>query len=108
MFCSDACVGRSIIATFMLLFGCVGAEAHDAPTGWSYPPLCCSGIDCRPVASSAIKEGPAGYVITSTGELVPYRDKRVRNSPDGEYHWCSMLGEDDTRTICLFVPPRSY
>jgi len=83
-------------------------KAHDAPSGWSYPFSCCSNQDCRPVATKAISERPQGYVINLTGEVVPYADTRVRSSPDGEYHWCSVAGEEKTRTICLFVPPHSY
>jgi len=83
-------------------------KAHDAPSGWSYPFSCCSNQDCRPVATKAISEKPQGYVINITGEVVPYADKRVRISPDGEFHWCSVAGEEKSRTLCLFVPPHSY
>lgn len=83
-------------------------KAHDAPSGWSYPFSCCSSQDCRPVAAKAISERPQGYVINVTGEVVPYADKRIRSSPDGEYHWCSVAGEARSRTLCLFVPPHSY
>lgn len=90
------------------------AFAHDAmptaakPNGWSYPFACCSGYDCRMVPQTAISERPEGYVIDGTGEVVGHRDVRLKNSPDGEFHWCSVAGADDGRTICLFVPPRSY
>jgi hypothetical protein len=90
------------------------AAAHDAlataarPLGWSYPYSCCSGYDCRAVSSSRISERPEGYVIKGTGEVVAYSDARLKNSPDGEFHWCSKQGRDDGETICLFVPPRSY
>jgi hypothetical protein len=84
------------------------ARAHEAPKGWSYPFSCCSGYDCREVSSKAIGEGPKGYVIKGTGEVVSYSDARLKNSPDGEYHWCSFEGADNTRTICLFVPPHSF
>ena len=86
----------------------VPALGHEAPTGWSYPVSCCSGFDCREVSAAAIRERPEGYVIGPTGEVVAFSDKRLRNSPDGEYHWCSVAGADDGRTICLFVPPHSY
>jgi len=66
-------------------------------------------MDCKAVQSSAVRERPEGYVIQSTGEVVAYSDKRVRNSPDGEYHWCAhQAGLDAGHTICLFVPPKSY
>lgn len=83
-------------------------KAHDAPSGWSYPFSCCSNQDCRPVATKAVSEKPQGYVINVTGEVVPYKDTRVRTSPDGEFHWCSVAGEEKSRTLCLFVPPRSF
>ncbi len=90
------------------------AAAHDAkptaarPQGWKYPFSCCSGYDCREVSAKQISERPEGYVIAGTGEVVAYSDARLKNSPDGEFHWCSVAGADDSRTICLFVPPRSY
>ena len=90
------------------------ARAHEAlptaakPLGWSYPYSCCSGIDCRQVSEKAISERPQGYVINKTGEVVTYRDSRVKDSPDGVYHWCSVAGADDSRTICLFVPPKGF
>jgi hypothetical protein len=90
------------------------ADAHDAlptaakPQGWKYPFSCCSGYDCREVSAKQVSEKPEGYVIDATGEIVAYGDARLKDSPDGEYHWCSVAGADDSRTICLFVPPRSY
>ncbi len=82
--------------------------AHEAKTGWQYPYACCSGYDCREVPANAISARPSGYVINGTGEVVSYTDKRIRQSPDGLYHWCSVAGSNDGRTICLFVPPQSF
>jgi hypothetical protein len=102
------------VATGALVAMSAPAVAHDAiptaamPQGWSYPFSCCSGYDCREVSAKAISERPEGYVIQGTGEVVAYSDGRLKNSPDGEYHWCSVAGADNGRTICLFVPPRSY
>lgn len=84
------------------------ARAHDAPAGWSYPFACCSGYDCREVKASAVAERPGGYVIASTGEVLPYSDARIMHSPDGQYHRCSVAGKNDGRTICLFVPPKAF
>lgn len=98
----------------LLLAAVQQAAAHDAlptaakPQGWSYPFSCCSGYDCREVSAQAISERPDGYVIKGTGEVVAYSDKRLKDSPDGEFHWCSVAGAEDGRTICLFVPPNSY
>jgi hypothetical protein len=99
---------EALVSFLFMTLGTYAAGAHDAPKGWTYPFACCSGYDCREVASKAIAERPEGYVIQGTGEVVSYNDKRVRKSPDGEFHWCSVKGADDTRTICLFVPPRSF
>ncbi|ESZ13003.1 MAG: hypothetical protein E5Y61_07465 [Mesorhizobium sp.] len=90
------------------------ASAHDAsptaaqPQGWSYPFSCCSGYDCREVAYNAIGERPEGYVIKGTGEVITYTDSRIKNSPDGVFHWCSAAGASEGHTICLFVPPRGF
>ena len=84
------------------------AASHQAASGWNYPNECCSMKDCRAVSADKVSESPTGYVIRSTGEEIAYTDRRIRNSPDGEHHWCSVGGRDDSRTICLFVPPVSF
>lgn len=84
------------------------ARAHDAPAGWTYPQACCSDFDCREVADAAIGEGRDGYTIRATGEVLAPGDARLRDSPDGRFHWCSVAGSANGRTICLFVPPRSF
>ena len=92
----------------------VPAAAHDAqptaaqPNGWTYPFSCCSGIDCHQVSDQAVLEGSRGYVIKLTGELIMSRDTRIKNSPDGLFHQCTVAGKPTGRTICLFVPPRSF
>ena len=99
-----------IVAVFaILLLGKMVAYAHEAPKGWTYPLACCANYDCQEVPQSDIGERQEGYVIKKTGEVVGYRDIRVKNSPDGEYHWCAhQAGLDAGKTICLFVPPPSY
>lgn len=68
----------------------------------------CSNVDCKEVQSSAVLEKPEG-LIQFTGEVVGYQDRRVKNSPDGEYHWCAhRAGIDAGQTICLFVPPKGF
>jgi hypothetical protein len=90
------------------------AAAHEAsptaaqPNGWTYPFSCCSGIDCHQVRDQAVLEGPRGYVIKLTGELIMSRDARIKDSPDGLFHQCTVAGKPTGRTICLFVPPRSF
>lgn len=101
-------------AVLTLLVFALKAEAHDAlptaskPLGWSYPFSCCAGYDCRTVPATAIIEGARGYEIRRTGELIDMSDTRIKDSPDGEFHWCSVAGAEDGKTICLFVPPRGF
>jgi hypothetical protein len=107
-FATLALLSAPILATYP-------ARAHDAiktaaqPSGWTYPWSCCSSMDCKEVTDKAISERPEGYVVNSTGEVVAYADKRVKDSPDGEYHWCAhQAGLDAGHTICLFVPPKGF
>lgn len=96
------------LAAVLTLTGATAARSHDAPSGWKYPWSCCSGQDCRPVTTKLVSEIRNGYVINTTGEVVPFSDSRVQSSPDGEYHWCSVAGADNGKTICLFVPQRMF
>lgn len=95
------------------------AYPHDAmptaaqPKGWTYPYACCSGQDCREVKQGdglLVDEEADGFHVgtASPREVVPFADAKVKPSPDGEYHWCSVAGKDDGKTICLFVPPKSF
>ena len=105
----------SIVGATLFMAVLMGvALAHEAiptaamPQGWTYPMACCSGVDCREVAEEDIIEGPRGYVIKATGEVIPMTSRKVRPSPDGLFHWCSVNGKPDSATICLFVPPRAF
>jgi hypothetical protein len=61
------------------------------------------------VSQTSISERPEGYVIKDTGEVLAYSDRRIKDSPDGEFHWCAHeAGLDAGKTICLFVPPSSF
>lgn len=101
-------LGLSTLGSAMPALGHDAMPTAAKPQGWKYPFSCCSDYDCRAVSEAAISERPEGYVIDGTGEVVGYQDVRLKNSPDGEFHWCSVAGANDGRTICLFVPPRSY
>jgi len=105
-------IGLFVASGFFLMVVTDKAWPHDAPQGWSYPFACCSSIDCREVTTGpkgTVRESKAGYVIAKTGEVIPYSgDTRLKDSPDGATHWCSVAGADDSRTICLFVPPPSF
>jgi hypothetical protein len=101
---------RFVIAYGFAALGLVGtsmpAPAHDAPSGWAYDMACCSNHDCRPERSQ-VKATQQGWLITSTGEIIRYGDRRIHESKDGEFHRCLMqkgvIGPGLTR--CLYVPP---
>lgn len=97
-----------------LFYSATNVFPHDAPPsaakpfGWKYPFACCANYDCRVAVAGEVTESPDGY-HTPSGEVVPMTDKRVKESPDGEFHWCAhQEGPDKGHTICLFVPPRSF
>lgn len=98
-------------AIVLALLASSPALAHQAlptaamPEGWSYPQNCCAGQDCRRIPGSWVKETPDGYRLPN-GNVIPYYgDQRKRNSPDSEFHWCTVGGTFQGNTICLFVPP---
>lgn len=107
-------VATSAVALAILAASAGKTWPHDAmptasmPPGWSYQLSCCSGMNCREVPDKAIIEGARGYEIRATSELIPMSYTRIKESPDAHFHWCSVAGADDGRTICLFVPPRSF
>lgn len=114
-------LAMALVGAGLLFYGLSEGRAHEAmptaaqPLGWQYPYTCCSGFDCREVNGDAskvkIKETAEGYVILVAGkvhETIPYGDKKIKESPDGAFHWCSTGGKDDGKTICLFVPPRAF
>lgn len=99
----------SIAVIGAVIVGATEAYPHDAPLGWSYPPLCCSSRDCRQAGSGEVRETPDGYLLVTTGEVVPYLNYRVKPSPDGLFHVCQQAGNFDSgRILCLFAPPRGY
>jgi hypothetical protein len=88
------------------------AEAHEAPTGWTYPLYCCSNRDCVMLKSERVTEGPDGFRVTllpgdhdfvkqQTSFLVEY--KSAKPSPDGAYHICIS---PELKMLCFFAGTR--
>jgi len=100
------------LVTFWTVALALKVEAHDAkptasqPLGWTYDYSCCSLKDCREVDDKAVKVDGQGYTIVATGEVILYSDTRIKRSRDEFYHWCSVAGEETSRTLCLYVPDR--
>lgn len=87
-----------IIAALTLLSWPV--SAHQAPSGWMYPPDCCGGKDCAQTEDVEITG--AGYHIKGTHLLVGFHDPRIRPSPDSHFHAC--MPPSKSTVYCLFVP----
>ena len=107
--------GIGLVGGAIFIAGVVAGRAHEAtntagqPLGWSYPLSCCSLTDCRPAASSEVRETANGYRLVTTGEVVAYADRRVKDSPDGTFHVCQQGGDfDKGRVLCLFRPARGF
>lgn len=94
---------RSVtVAVALVLVSAPSAPAHQAPSGWTYEKICCSGRDCRPISASELEATDRGWRIVRTGEVISYR--LTRHSHDSDFHRCSIDGLDDTPTLCLYAP----
>lgn len=72
--------------------------------GWQYDSSCCSGMDCYQAPAADVKETKYGYQL-STGELIPYSDRRIRRSRDEFFHECKPGGDANSQhSFCLYVP----
>ncbi|MDO9415848.1 hypothetical protein [Pararhizobium sp.] len=72
-----------------------------------YDMLCCSDKDCTPIADDEVKITKNGWFIRRTGETIPYYpNSRLRHSPDGRFHRCTISGDFSPtgHTLCLYVP----
>lgn len=106
-------VQSAMAAVFSICFAMALATGrawpHQAPTGWQYGWECCSFTDCRQMASDAVAETPQGYTIKLTGEVIPYGDKRLKQSKDEFYHQCTKGGDpNEKHSICLYTPDRGF
>ena len=92
------------------------AQAHNAPSGWTYPAWCCGQGDCAQLPPNAVRATAAGWVITlAPGSnpaipagtapytlTVPYNHPELRESPDGRFHLCLYPTPQHAR--CFFAP----
>lgn len=109
-----ALMGLLVVAGIALPPG--NADAHQAASGWTYPPACCKGDkvggDCEQIPATTVKTGPNGFVVQLLpGDhhlvtrrqtyLIPYGDQIP--SGDGNFHICLHPTEDHEN--CFFAPP---
>lgn len=88
---------RALIAGLLGLACPAAAPAHS----W-YPIECCADRDCEPLDAGIVEEGPAGFVLTRTGEFVARA--AARPSRDEHFHLCRS--RTSGALLCLFVPSR--
>lgn len=107
----------SVITLTAIIVGMLSrAEAHQAKSGWTYPPACCkahdTGGDCEAIPARDISPGPRGFsVFLRVGDhhlatkshlfFIPYGDEIP--SGDGRFHICLHPTENDFN--CFFAPP---
>jgi hypothetical protein len=61
--------------------------------------LCCGERDCLELADGDVKVTPAGYLVKSTKEVIPFDE--ATPSPTGTYWRCQWGGARK----CFFAPP---
>ena len=91
-------------------------DAHEAESGWTYPPACCKSDqlhrDCDAIPTLDVRPGHRGFsVFLRAGDhplatrphlfFIPYGDEIP--SGDGRYHICLHPTENDVN--CFFAPP---
>ncbi|MCB1460137.1 MAG: hypothetical protein KDJ48_12895 [Nitratireductor sp.] len=82
------------------------ASAHDAPSGFTYPPECCNDHDCAMIDPGEVISGPGYYVWKD--HRIAFDSPKIRQSPDIFFHGCETGHWGDTSGMheltCFFVP----
>lgn len=76
---------RGLWGLLFLLMGALPIAAHEAPSGWSYPPECCGGHDCAEISPTRVRAVQGGYLVDGK-YYKALRDTRI--APDGRFHAC--------------------
>jgi hypothetical protein len=84
--------------------------ANATPAHEWYPYQCCSGGDCYSISKTDLEALPDGsWEVKATGEIFAGPNggnsmRKVKFSPDGQYHRCSFNHDRKASSICLFIP----
>jgi hypothetical protein len=98
-----------LLAAAVLALLVCEARSHE----W-YPRECCAGGDCYAISADEVEALPDGtWRIKATGEIFyganAAQVHRVKFSPDGGFHRCSLNHDRKEPSICLFIPmPNGY
>lgn len=109
---------RMILAGIAIVFA-TAAEAHEAPSGFTYEPYCCNGDghngDCQQISSKTVRPVPKGFQVTllpGDHRLATHKhvffvpQTQTMESPDGAYHLCLFPNEYTVR--CFYAPPMGF
>jgi len=79
-------------------------QAHNAPSGWSYPEDCCGGSDCRPISCTAANPHADGSVEW-LGLI--FQREMVKMSKDAMCHVCITYNTTNNQRHphCIFLSP---
>lgn len=86
------------------------ARAHDAPSGWQYPAMCCHKVDCAPVDAVKFIDGEdkANTKHHSGISMNPQKYTHRLPSPDSQFHICATpdaaLTQYGRTYYCIFTP----
>jgi hypothetical protein len=97
---------RTSLVAAAALFGASFLSGPSQSHDW-YPADCCSGFDCYAIDETDVEVTDRGWRIVRTGEVIEYGQvsrPSERESQDGQFHRCSVGGDPDADTLCLFVP----
>lgn len=83
----------------LLLALTAAALAHDAPSGWTYPPRCCGDGDCAEATSASRNADGSLTVTTKHGTATFPASFQFEESPDGLIHACFT----PAKLYCLFL-----
>lgn len=86
----------AVLFVLVLAFLMIAAPARGH--SW-YPPECCGGNDCEPIAETRVRVVPGGYLIDGKHFV---ETARARVSQDGDYHACWHPTPDNL--WCFFRP----
>lgn len=104
----------NLLLSGALALACSVALAHNAPSGWTYPPSCCNGGDCAQIPHGRVRAAPGGWRVTlrpgdnpmvteATGAVTVFVPaSATQPSPDREFHICLWPTHDSVR--CFWAP----
>ena len=84
-----------LIPAGIILVLATAALAHDAPSGWAYPPQCCSDRDCAPISCMKLE------AMIASGEV---KASIVHESQDASCHICTQPYAAVNKHLCAFRP----